>query len=343
MRVLYLHAGKAKPNKTEIQSNEHYSRLIQQELQLTLNNDGSNQSIYSLPRGQILGLAIFDKTFWYNKAKHSQDPWATGPFCYAIKDIFRLDTGVVALGNQSIWTPAESIHQTIMKQESAKRKLKEWKTQYKNKLYIGANGIPSALTIKQPMVYGILERKKKIKNRKKSKFRLHPNKALYNPPSKPDRITCRWCPTDGSLCTNSYHISPLQLPHRLNKQSAYTILQSHPPHFALINNINNNNGSIGSYQPQYLEQPQQQRLQLPLLSHKPIVSYTTLQSHPPHFALINDTNNNNGPANLSFPPVPTSQNNNTFNICNNQQQQKPQFPNTSNNNNNNYHHYQHQP
>eukprot|EP01084_Bolivina_argentea_P306070 528813_1 len=207
MRVLYLHAGKAKPNKTEIQSNEHYSRLIQQELQLTLNNDGSNQSIYSLPRGQILGLAIFDKTFWYNKAKHSQDPWATGPFCYAIKDIFRLDTGVVALGNQSIWTPAESIHQTIMKQESAKRKLKEWKTQYKNKLYIGANGIPSALTIKQPMVYGILERKKKIKNRKKSKFRLHPNKALYNPPSKPDRITCRWCPTDGSLCTNSYHIS----------------------------------------------------------------------------------------------------------------------------------------
>ena len=97
-------------------------------------NETNDKIIENLPRGQILGIAIFSDTFWFDK-KNLEDKWCYGPFCYNILDVFRLKKGIDIKGHLKLWKPSEEIHQKIMMEQiSVKNKISEWLKQFGDKL-----------------------------------------------------------------------------------------------------------------------------------------------------------------------------------------------------------------
>ncbi len=90
--------------------------------------------IEKLPCGEILGMALFHETFWFNKRLHMNDPWNLGPFCYGILDVFRFAKGVQASGQLSIWIPKEHAQNEIAQQISIQNKINEWKEQHGDQL-----------------------------------------------------------------------------------------------------------------------------------------------------------------------------------------------------------------
>ena len=97
---------------------------------LLTQNQSSLGKIEDLPRGQILGAAIFDDTYWFDKSKHMDDPWNLGPFCYQIRDVVRFERGIDANGLLSIWKPSKEAQEAIMAQPSVRAKIEGWKRQY---------------------------------------------------------------------------------------------------------------------------------------------------------------------------------------------------------------------
>eukprot|EP01083_Nonionella_stella_P150936 481613_1 len=221
MRVMYIHAGK-RINK-DLKSDDYHVDLFRDRLRLRfevpshrnamqnllLDSQSSLQMIERLPRGQILGVAIFDATYWFDPSKHMADPWCLGPFCYQICDSFRFERGVDASGQLGIWTPTQHAQNEILSQPSVRNKLEEWKQRYGNRLYFGKdpNGTPSAITILQPFVEAILCGAKKVENRKRPCFRLHHSAVLYKHPKAPDPTQCRFCPSDGTKCASWVHVT----------------------------------------------------------------------------------------------------------------------------------------
>eukprot|EP01084_Bolivina_argentea_P108869 194584_1 len=207
MRLMYIHAGK-RINK-DLKQDKYHLDLFQHQLRLTFGQNVSTDSnselnaIEKLPRGQILGIGIFNETYWFDRNLHSSDPWKLGPFCYGILDVFRFEKGVKACGHLAIWTPKQDVQNQIAQQTSIQNKIDEWKNTYGDKLYLGKdpNGVPSAITILQPFVESILRGIKRVENRKKPCFQLHTNKLLYTHPIAPKEMLCRFCPLDSSVCT----------------------------------------------------------------------------------------------------------------------------------------------
>eukprot|EP01083_Nonionella_stella_P080893 222524_1 len=85
-RLVYIHSGVRVDE--ELSKDKYHVDLFR----------SSNLSSSKYPRGQILGVAIFDDTFWFDPSKHMSDPWSLGPFCYQICDSFRFERGVDASG-----------------------------------------------------------------------------------------------------------------------------------------------------------------------------------------------------------------------------------------------------
>eukprot|EP01084_Bolivina_argentea_P263111 445210_1 len=221
MRVLYIHAGKR--IKKELKADDYHVDLFHNKLRLKfempshhnamqnvfIDCSSSLDSIEKLPRGEILGIAIFNETYWFDRNLHSSDPWKLGPFCYGILDVFRFEKGVKACGQLGIWTPKQDAQNQIAQQISVQNKINEWKHTYGDQLYFGKdpNGIPAAITILQPFVEGILRGIKRVENRKAPFFRLHDNKLLYKHPIAPKQTKCRFCPSDKSKCVYWAHFS----------------------------------------------------------------------------------------------------------------------------------------
>ncbi len=108
-------------------------------------NRGSNviqntqtQIIEELPYGQILGVAIFSETYWFNKSKHMDDPYKLGPFCYGILDVFPLEIPVDAVGHLGIWSLKQDAADQVAKQVSVQNKINEWKQKYGQKFCLFA-------------------------------------------------------------------------------------------------------------------------------------------------------------------------------------------------------------
>jgi len=214
---MYLHAGKRiNPN---LKDDDFHVKLFQEKLKLrygipshrnamkSLLTQSSLDKIEDLPRGQILGAAIFDDTYWFDKTKHMDDPWHLGPFCYHVLDVVRFERGVEANGALSLWTPSPEAHHAIMAQPSVRAKFEAWKQQYGDQLYFGrgSNGIPSAITILQPFVEAMLRKLKMVENRKRPCFSLHD--TVYKHPVTPPETQCRFCP-DPSTSTTATSASP---------------------------------------------------------------------------------------------------------------------------------------
>eukprot|EP01084_Bolivina_argentea_P226550 382674_1 len=151
-------------------------------------------------------MAVIDDTFWFDKSKHMNDPWKTGPFLYHFLRLYVLHKGVPALGQLSLWTN-KNIHEQVQTQRSAARKIKSWKKRFGSQLYIGKNNIPGAISIQQPWVFAICKGLKPYENRKGPFFKLHTDSLKYTHPIRPMNTSCRWCPSDGTECTNENHVS----------------------------------------------------------------------------------------------------------------------------------------
>ena len=90
--------------------------------------------IEDLPRGQILGVAIFSETFWFDQSKHFDNEWNLGPFCYKIIDVFRFEHGIDANGQLGIWTPKDEAYDGIVSQPGYTAKIDEWRQRCGDKL-----------------------------------------------------------------------------------------------------------------------------------------------------------------------------------------------------------------
>eukprot|EP01084_Bolivina_argentea_P108867 194582_1 len=211
MRVMYIHAGKRIDK--DLKSDEYHVKLFEEKLRLRFENNvetfsrSSLDIIEDLPRGAILGVAIFNDTYWFHPQLHQFDPWNLGPFCYGILDVFRFQYGVKACGQLGIWIPKQDAQNRIVQQKSIANKINEWKQTYGDQLYFGKNGVVSAVTILQPFVEGILRGVKRTENRKRPIFRIHDNKKLYKHPTKPTQTRCRFCPDDGTDCVYWAHVN----------------------------------------------------------------------------------------------------------------------------------------
>merc|ERR1712176_100109 len=135
MRVMYIHSGK--PISKELKSDEFHINLFRDRLNLRFGTiPTSNPShlsldkIEDLPRGQILGVAIFSETFWFDKSLHLNNEWNLGPFCYKIIDVFRFEHGIDALGQLGVWTPKDTAYDAIQSMPNYCAKINEWKARY---------------------------------------------------------------------------------------------------------------------------------------------------------------------------------------------------------------------
>lgn len=86
--------------------------------------------IDKLPKGEILAAVIITDSFWYDKSKHSSDPWCLGPFCYRIQEIMPFERGVKHKGNVGLWNVSPKAYDAIMAQDSVKRKINQWMEKY---------------------------------------------------------------------------------------------------------------------------------------------------------------------------------------------------------------------
>lgn len=95
--------------------------------------DSGLDDIENLPRGQILGVALFCSPFWVNTKtikEHDEDPWILGPFVYKILDCVRLENGIPAKGKLGGWQCDKYIHQQVINQYCVNQKINEWKHTY---------------------------------------------------------------------------------------------------------------------------------------------------------------------------------------------------------------------
>lgn len=157
-------------------------------------------AIEDLPKGQILGISLFDDAFFYDKNNkaHVNEEWMYGPFVFHASDVYRLDSGVKCSGKQEKWHCKKEIHQKIMSKPGVKDQIKKWKQKYgEHNLNFGEpTKTPIAITLIQPFAEAILSNKKKYENRNTRLFNIHPNIPL---PDIPEMIQCRFCKNE---CTH---------------------------------------------------------------------------------------------------------------------------------------------
>eukprot|EP01084_Bolivina_argentea_P119121 211251_1 len=192
MRIMFIHSGK------EYFKNlgPHYGPLIKHSLSLlpitqylrlnSIRDKDKHRAIQALPTGSIIGVALFDKSFWFN-ASQSHNPWAHGPYCYHIKDAFRIDKPIKCRGLPGIWPMDKNIRNTIQSMPRVQAKLSQWKRTYKI-----SNKSESCLTVMQPFAEAIIRKIKTIENRQSKLFLLSSNDGEFT--------GCRLC-----VNTNNNH------------------------------------------------------------------------------------------------------------------------------------------
>ena len=146
MKIIYIHAGKRISNR--IKKCEYHIQLFQSELNMSpryvcyLFQIVTNivfklftpREIEKLPRGQIVGLALFSDAYWYDQSMHQNDNWCYGPYCYKILDVIQLETNIFCRGFLGLWKPSKEIHEKIINQNYIKNKISYWLGAYGDQL-----------------------------------------------------------------------------------------------------------------------------------------------------------------------------------------------------------------
>ncbi len=105
---------------------------------LELNSTKNSQYKYidDLIMGEILGLIIIDKAFWFNPNINMNNSWITGPFCYNILDVYKFEKGFKVRGNVGLWKIPLKVLQKIYSEQIISDKINKWQKQFNNQLII---------------------------------------------------------------------------------------------------------------------------------------------------------------------------------------------------------------
>ena len=141
---------------------------------------------------------LIDGYYWYDKSNsnHVNNSWSYGPFCYKIKDVYRLTDKYEHKGQLGCWMINNNVIKKILRiDKGLKDILNKWNQLYGNKLFKEKDkNIYRAITILQPFAEAILLGIKTVENKKRPTFRLSNTDVI----SKPSIKQCRFCDINGN-------------------------------------------------------------------------------------------------------------------------------------------------
>lgn len=155
-----------------------------------------------MPRGQIIGVALFSEPFFYERKFKTIDLNIVGPICYPIVNFAAFKQTKPHVGNTGLTYLKDE--NWLNDNEIYKSAIQDWKEQHEDEVFVKGKKGFAILTIKQPFAAFIKIGVKKCENRNTFIFSIHEDKNKYCHPAKPANMICRFCPVDGR-CSNDKH------------------------------------------------------------------------------------------------------------------------------------------
>ena len=200
MRILFLHTTKKIPGW--IKKDKYHVKLALNEGYILGNRKKNKKEtnknlIYhdEMKNGCLIGMILIgDDSDWYDKKKHGNTKWATGPFVYTIKDTFKFVNPIYVQGKQGLWYLTRSELRLVLKQDGVISCLSKWI--HTCNIFIKSFKSISCISICQPFATLILLRIKNIENRKSGFISILTSKKKKCFNRTNNKKICRLCADD---------------------------------------------------------------------------------------------------------------------------------------------------
>jgi hypothetical protein len=160
MRILFVHSAKIRCLKAPFigPDDEHSSKHYK------CNRD--------LPKGVIVGVALFSTVREYKKEIYGENAWACGPWCYEIAEAVALspEKTVEFKGNLGLTTLDKSTYDTLLDDPTISTTIDQWIQHYGLSPRQKDRDVIRVLTIRQPYASAIVDNRKKVENRTHKRF-----------------------------------------------------------------------------------------------------------------------------------------------------------------------------